>query len=99
MFLKGLAEQCVDRVSLWQEDSLGDHCQSGQKTYKVKDSLGDEEEVMGERTALSDHQKGCQRGFGCSKCKVSVTSRHWEGSSVLWVVSTRVCGGYQSCPQ
>ena len=41
MFLKGLAEQCVDRVSLWQEDSLGDHCQSGQKTYKVKYSLGD----------------------------------------------------------
>lgn len=27
---------CVERVSLWQGDSLGDSCQSGEKTFKVK---------------------------------------------------------------
>lgn len=77
-------------LSVWAENVQGEIQRWGWK-----------EEVMGERTALSDHQRG--RGVSeripCSKCKVGVISRHQEGRSTFWVASTGVCGGHYSCPQ
>lgn len=100
VILSSSPEQCVERVSSCQGDSLGVCGQSGQKPFKVKYDLGAGGRDEGrERTVLSDPSGGkgeCQRRFVCSKRKDGVSlvdtgrQEHAPGGvqwSLLWIIT------------